>query len=45
MIYGYIYGLARRTLPKNTQFKVSYDPDETRQENGGQNTIIHLTWE
>jgi len=44
MIYGYIYGIARRYLDSGTRFTVRYDPDVPRQEKGGTQTIIHLTW-
>lgn len=45
MIYGYIYGAARRFLPEGTHFVLRYDPDEPRQDEGGSRTILHLTWE
>ncbi|MFN8375478.1 MAG: hypothetical protein U0694_21705 [Anaerolineae bacterium] len=43
--YGSIYGLARRLLPKGTQFRVEYDKDMARGDLGGEETIIHVTWE
>lgn len=44
MIYGYVYGIARRYLDKGTRFTVRYDPDAPRQDKGGEQTILHLTW-
>lgn len=45
MIYGYIYGSARRYLPRGVHFTVSYDETEPTQNLGGDRTVIHLTWE
>lgn len=44
MIYGYIYGAAERYLPKDTRFILSYDETIVRQEQGGDQTVLHLTW-
>jgi len=43
--YGSIYGIARRFLPKETTFRVEYDKDVLRGDHGGEETIIHVTWE
>lgn len=45
MIYGYIYGVAKRFLPRGTRFTVSYDPDIPRQHEGGTHTVFHLKWD
>jgi hypothetical protein len=43
--YGIFYGFVRRFIPNGTHFTVSYDPDVTRRDNGGDVTIIHIKWE
>lgn len=44
LVYGYIYGIARRFLtPKGLDFTVRYDPD-ARQDLGGDETILYLQW-
>jgi len=43
--YGVFYGFVRRFAPKGTQFSLRYDPDIPRRENGGEVTIIHITWD
>lgn len=45
MIYGYIYGVARRFLPRGTRFTVSYDTTVRRQHEGGTHTVYHLKWD
>ncbi|NDJ52064.1 MAG: hypothetical protein GYB68_03145, partial [Chloroflexi bacterium] len=45
MIYGYIYGIARRFLGRDHSFTVKYDPELRRQDAGGSATVIHLEWE
>lgn len=43
--YGIAYGLARRYLPKATNFKVFFDADaKQRDRDGAASTIIHVTW-
>ncbi|NDJ77923.1 MAG: hypothetical protein GYB65_16865 [Chloroflexi bacterium] len=42
--YGCIYGWARRYLPEGTAFVVEYDPDIPRRDNGGDTTVIHVSW-
>ena len=44
-LYGVTYGYMRRLLPKGTPFKVYFDPDTARREQGGTHTIIHATWD
>ena len=43
--YGTAFGFARRFLPPNTHFIVQYDKDAVRHDQGGEETIIHVTWE
>lgn len=43
--YGTTYGFARRFLPKGTLFTVEYDQDLPRHDQGGDSTVIHITWE
>jgi hypothetical protein len=42
--YGIFYGGAKRFLPPNSRFKVYYDKDKLRREEGGDETIIHVEW-
>lgn len=42
--YGTLYGLARRFLPKGTRFSVKYDEAVTRLDEGGEVTVIHVSW-
>jgi hypothetical protein len=42
--YGTAYGFARRFLPKGTPFTVKYDEGTQRHDEGGDSTIIHVTW-
>lgn len=43
--YGVVYGTCRRFLPQGTPFTVFYDEDVPRRDQGGKETIIHITWE
>lgn len=43
--YGTTYGFAHRFLPKDARITVEYDPDLPRREEGGERTVIHVTWE
>jgi len=43
--YGTAYGFARRFLPPNTPFTVEYDAKSLRHDEGGDCTILHITWE
>lgn len=43
--YGVVYGVCRRFLPPGTIFTVWYDEETTRRDEGGEETIIHLSWE
>lgn len=44
--YGIMFGYARRFLPKDTPFKVYYDPAVTPRDRGGNGpTVIHISWE
>lgn len=44
MLYGVAYGMAKRFLPHNTHFKVYYDPNANRVDQGGNQTVIHIEW-
>jgi hypothetical protein len=44
LMYGYVYGVAKRFMPSGTQFRVAYDEEASRQDDGGDVTIVHLTW-
>jgi len=43
--YGIFYGFVRRFIPKDTRFTVYFDKDVPRRDNGGDVTIIHITWD
>jgi len=43
--YGICYGFCRRYLPPGTRFTVHYDEKAPRREQGGEYTVIHMTWE
>jgi len=43
--YGVFYGFCRRYLPPGTHFTVYYDENTPRREQGGEQTLIHITWE
>lgn len=45
MIYGYIYGAAKRYLDHGVHFSVRYVNDAERQELGGNSTSFDLIWE
>ncbi len=42
--YGIFYGYVRRLAPKGTHFTVYFDENVPRRDNGGDVTIIHITW-
>lgn len=42
--YGVIYGYMRRFAPKGTTYIVKFDPDIKRRSQGGERTLIHITW-
>ena len=42
--YGTAFGFARRFLPEGANFNIAYDEDKPRREQGGESTIIHITW-
>jgi hypothetical protein len=42
--YGFMYGLARR-FANGTPFTLEYDRGHTRRDQGGETTLLHLTWE
>ena len=45
MEYGVLYGFAKRFLPHGAVFMVWYDKDVQRLDQGGSQTIIHVSWE
>ncbi len=45
MEYGVLYGFARRFLPPDTQFEIWFDEDVSNMDNGGQQTVLHVSWE
>lgn len=42
--YGFMYGFARRFI-KGGQFTLEYDSNQTRHDFGGEDTLMHLTWQ
>ena len=42
--YGLAYGLCRRFRPEGVSFRVYYDEDTLRMDQGGEETIIHVVW-
>jgi hypothetical protein len=44
LFYGTYYGIAQRFMPANLSFNLSYDPSEPRGDDGGERTILNLTW-
>ncbi len=45
MIYGYLYGAAQRYLDKSMRFTLQIVNNTTRQDMGGSETILDLSWE
>lgn len=43
--YGFMYGFARRFTPRGGHFILKYDENHPRHDFGGENTLMHLTWE
>ncbi|MEM7335020.1 MAG: hypothetical protein AAF490_23285 [Chloroflexota bacterium] len=43
LVYGSLYGEARRYLPDDVAFTVAYDREITRRDHGGEYTVIHIT--
>lgn len=42
--YGIVYGFCRRFFPARTPAKVFFDTTVLRREEGGEDTVIHVTW-
>lgn len=42
--YGFMYGFARR-FTKGGEFTLKYDENHTRHDLGGEDTLMHLTWQ
>jgi hypothetical protein len=45
MWYGITYGYMRRMAPNGTRFTVAYDEDAPGHHEGGEYTVIHVTWD
>lgn len=43
--YGVLYGFAKRFLPPGTSFTVWYDEDIPPMDRGGDQTVLHVSWE
>lgn len=43
--YGVLYGFAKRFLPPGTDFTVWYDEDVIQMDEGGDQTVLHVSWE
>ena len=43
--YGLTYGATQRFLEPGAPFTVNYDPEETRKDEGGERTVIHINLE
>jgi hypothetical protein len=44
MFYGFYYGLARRFMPRGSNFTVSYEDSTRRHDQGGEVTVLNITW-
>lgn len=44
LLYGSLYGYAKRFLPVGTSFTVAFDIKTIRMEQGGTETVIHVKW-
>ncbi len=44
LAYGVVWGMARRFLPKSTQFLIAYDDAEPRRDLGGEYTVLDISW-
>ena len=44
LLYGSLWGCSKKFLPDGTHFVVKYDDRAKRMEDGGAETIIHVTW-
>lgn len=45
LMYGVLYSFARQFARNGEQFTLAYDDELTRIDQGGESTVIHLTWE
>lgn len=45
IMYGVMYGYARRFLPPGTRAVVQYDDTQPRMAEGGDYTVVHVRWE
>lgn len=44
LMYGAVYGMAKRFLPKGTRFTIKYDETTPRRDRGGEVTTFDMTW-
>ncbi len=44
-MYGWLWGFAKRLLPKGTQFEVKFDENSIPADAGGEETMIWVKWE
>ena len=44
LAYGVVWGMARRFLPEGTQFLIAYDETEPRCDQGGEFTVLDISW-
>ncbi len=44
LVYGVVFGFARRLLPPDVYFTVYYDAALPRRDEGGIETVIHVEW-
>jgi hypothetical protein len=45
LFYGFYYGLVRRYMPAGIEFTVAYDDSTLRRDQGGEATVLYITWE
>ena len=43
-VYGCFYQLTKQFKPEGSTFSVKYDPNLKKRENGGERTVINITW-
>lgn len=44
LAYGVVWGMARRFLPNHAKFRIAYDETELRRDQGGERTILDISW-
>jgi hypothetical protein len=45
LFYGMYYGLVRRYAPADIEYTVAYDDSTPRRDQGGEQTVLYITWE